>query len=82
MPTFRQMWGARIRAARLEAGLTHRQISKALDCDPSLIYKWESGIIAPKDTTRVALAALLGVDVDTLFRYANGDDEPDQAAVG
>lgn len=75
MPTFRQIWGARIKAARLDAGLTHRQISQALNVDQSLIYKWETGLVAPRDDTRHALADILGVDVDVLFRYANGDDD-------
>lgn len=77
MATFRQLWGSRLRAARLATGMTQVALAETLGINSSLLSRWEAGISAPRDNMRQPLADALGVDVDVLFRFANGDDQPD-----
>lgn len=81
MATLRQLWGARIAAARQAAGMNGAQLAEALGVAPSSITRWESGELAPRVEMREPIAEALGVDVDWLFRHANGDDEPEPVAV-
>lgn len=40
------------------------------------ISKWERGVAAPRDDTRMRLAAILGVAVQDIFTYpTNGEGE-------
>lgn len=81
MATYRHIWGARIKAARIAAGLTKTQVADAMGVDQSVPGRWEQGIMIPRDELRPALATLLGVNVDTLFRHTNGDDQPETVSV-
>jgi transcriptional regulator with XRE-family HTH domain len=72
----RRSHGRRITAARLNAGLTQRQLSAALaaagiDTAPQTISLWENGANSPSPARMVALAGILGVRVGDLFDLDN-----------
>lgn len=73
MEDLRRTWGARIRAARIAAGLSQREVGRALNVDFATIWKWERGVMIPRDSRRAELAAVLGVTTDSLFSYDNGE---------
>ena len=47
----------RIRAARTAAGLTQRQLARALNVSPSAVAQWEAGDTRPKHGHLLAIAA-------------------------
>lgn len=81
MATYRQVWGARMKQARIAAGLTHRQASVALDVDQSIIWRWETGNTSPTPENQQRIAALYGVAAGDLFRAVNGDEQSEPASV-
>lgn len=76
----RRTYGERIAAARVAAGiatksdLAARLTSYGAPTSQQAVSFWESGATAPRPSIRHALAHVLGVDVDWLFRH------PDEAA--
>jgi transcriptional regulator with XRE-family HTH domain len=69
MSSIQKLFGARLKALRLERGLTVAEVAAALDCDISSIYSIEKGRHAPSFQRVVQLAELLRVDELDLFTY-------------
>ena len=63
--------GRRLRAARVQAGLTPKQVSEALQMNASSIYQWERGETMPDFDRAIQLAHLYGMTVSELA----GDDQ-------
>ena len=62
--------GARIKALRLERGLTVKEIQKALGFDePQAVYKWERGGSLPSTDNLLALSLLLEVPIEEILVY-------------
>lgn len=57
---------ARLKAARLAAGLTQEQVARARGCHPMTVSKWETGVVTPTVSTLLAVAELYGVPVEQL----------------
>jgi len=63
--------GKRLRAARVQSGLTPKQVSEALQMNASSIYQWERGETMPDFDRAIQLAGLYGMTVSELA----GDDQ-------
>jgi transcriptional regulator with XRE-family HTH domain/quercetin dioxygenase-like cupin family protein len=59
--------GGRLRAARVKAGITARQMARDLGMSPSFISQMERGRSQPSVATLYSISRLLGVSVDELF---------------
>lgn len=72
----RAEWGRRLTAARKAAGLSQVRLAAEMATTQQNISKWERGVAAPRDDTRMRLAAILGVAVQDIFTYpTNGEGE-------
>ncbi|RLV47966.1 XRE family transcriptional regulator [Nocardioides mangrovicus] len=69
--------GERLRQARLNAGLTMRELARSAQVSPSLISQIENGKSQPSVATLYTFSRVLGVSVDELFESS---DEPAPAA--
>lgn len=58
---------ANIRAARLQAGLTQRQLAAKLDKDGSDVSRWERGVAHPRRGHLALLALALGRPVEWFY---------------
>lgn len=56
------------REARLNAGLSVREVMAATGVSDAAVYQWETGVTAPRAAMLVKLANLYGVTVDDLLR--------------
>lgn len=56
------------REARLAAGLTVQQVTKALKVSDAAVYLWETGQVYPKTARLHDIAELYGCTVDDLLR--------------
>ena len=62
--------GARIKALRLERGLTVKDVQKALGFDePQAVYKWERGSSLPSTDNLLAMSLLLEVPIEEILVY-------------
>ena len=68
MPDYRHRVGARIRAARLEAGLTQWDVAVLLEVQPVQISRWENGRNMPSPRYLEALGEKLGVPAESFLR--------------
>lgn len=77
-------WAKLLKQARLDAGLSQRQLRERLAAGgypvaPEVVSRWENGVYSPSDENRPRLAAALGKSVHDLFPYelppTNGDIE-------
>ena len=59
--------------ARINAGLSVRQVMKALDVSDAAVYQWETGVFLPSTKRLPEIAKLYGVTVDELLRQ--GDEK-------
>lgn len=59
--------GARIREARLTAGLTQAQVARTLGVSAHTVWLWENGRMKPNHDHLVALATRYGVSTDRLL---------------
>jgi transcriptional regulator with XRE-family HTH domain len=66
--------GARIRAAREEAGLSVRGLARQIGVSPSLLSQVERGLAQPSVATLWALVTELGLSLDGLFAAAEQTD--------
>jgi transcriptional regulator with XRE-family HTH domain len=57
----------RLRAARIRAGLTARQLAAELGCSPSLISQIERGKATPSVGRLYAMTTALGISMNSLF---------------
>ena len=67
--------GARIRAAREEAGQSVRGLARQIGVSPSLLSQVERGLAQPSVATLWALVTELGLSLDSLFAAAEEDGE-------
>lgn len=61
-----------IREARLNAGLSVRDVMAAVGVSDASVYQWETGVTTPRPKMLIRLSELYGVTVDDLLR--GGDD--------
>lgn len=74
--------GARLRAARLERGMSLRSVAGALGVSASLISQVETGKTQPSVSTLYALVSHLGISIDDLLGVVTtGAGAPEQPAV-
>src|SRR5687768_10824249 len=64
----------RLRAARVEAGLTQRQLADRLGVDQVMIVRWERGQVEPRVLAAVRLSEVLGTTVNALWRTNESED--------
>ena len=60
-------FGARVRAARQEVGLTQERLARELDVTLRTIQRWEDGTSEPRGTQLMALAQCLSVSASDLY---------------
>jgi len=60
--------GERIKAARINSGLSQDDLGEMLGISKMAISKYENGVIIPKSGVLIALAKALGVNVEYFFR--------------
>ena len=53
------MWAGEIKQARIQMGLTQKQLADLLDCTVCSVQNWESGRVRPKFTVVLACRYLL-----------------------
>lgn len=56
--------GAKIKAARLAAGMTQAELSLELQVDPRTIGLWERDVSVPQPAHRARLVELLDLDLE------------------
>ena len=54
--------------ARINAGLSVRQVMKALNVSGAAVYQWETGVFLPNAKRLPEIAKLYGVTVDDLLK--------------
>lgn len=59
--------GERIKAARMAAGLSAEDLAERLGTTKTTVCKWERAVHWPTAPQMVAIAAVLGVDVGSLY---------------
>lgn len=64
-----------IREARLNAGLSVRDVMAAVGVSDASVYQWETGVTIPRPKMLIRLSKLYGVTVDDLLdsTKANGE---------
>lgn len=67
MPNVRLVIGRRIKRLREFKGLSRQQVATRLAVDLTAIAAWEAGKYLPREGRRLRLAALLDLDVSSLF---------------
>ncbi|MCB0907167.1 MAG: cupin domain-containing protein [Nocardioidaceae bacterium] len=78
----KEQLGMRLRAIRMEQGLTLRALAARADISPSMLSQVETGKIHPSVTTLYSLVSLLGVSLDKLLELTPTENaqEPARAA--
>lgn len=61
----RKSVGQHIKALRLAAVLTQKQLAQRLDVEPVTVSRWERDEVPPSDLNRVRLAQFFGVSAET-----------------
>ncbi|MGH0601509.1 helix-turn-helix domain-containing protein [Bacillus mycoides] len=61
------MFGQRLKALRLEKGMTQQQLADFLDIEKSNISRFESGKQSPSSDNRIKMAKLFNVSVDYML---------------
>lgn len=61
------------RQARVNAGLSVREVMRAMGVSDSAVYMWETGVTRPRASILVKLAGLYQCSIDDLLI-----DDPDQ----
>lgn len=82
MSSVRSLVPARIYKARLRNGMTQEGLAEAIrargvKATERYVRRWEKGVNVPRADVVPALAAALGVTIDSLYGD-NGDDEDDE----
>lgn len=70
----KELLGGRLRAIRMEQGLTLRALAARADISPSMLSQVETGKIHPSVTTLYSLVSLLGVSLDKPFELTPTED--------
>lgn len=66
--------------ARINAGLSVRDVMKALGVSDAAVYQWETGVFTPKTKRLSEIAKLYGVTVDELLSESGKEDETSETA--
>lgn len=74
----RKHWGKRIRAARVERGLSINRLARLLEIDAGNLSRIERGRQRVTEERRALIARGLGVSVDELFDHPDDIAEADQ----
>jgi transcriptional regulator with XRE-family HTH domain len=61
------MFGQRLKALRLEKGMTQQQLADVLEIEKSNISRFESGKQSPSSENKVKMAKLFNVSVDYML---------------
>jgi transcriptional regulator with XRE-family HTH domain len=61
-----------LRRARIDAGLTQRQVADAIGVPHTYPSRWERGVVGPRPESLLALADLFGLDPVALLRLRVG----------
>lgn len=64
--------GGRIRATRLERGMTAVALAESVGARPHSVWRWESGKLTPRPKTLIAIAHVLGVEPAWLMHGEGG----------
>lgn len=64
------VWGARLKAARLAAGLTQVELADKMGASQHTISRLERGEHRPSDESKIALARCFETTVEELFPYS------------
>jgi transcriptional regulator with XRE-family HTH domain len=64
-----QTWGARLRKARQDAGLSLSQLARAAEVEQGNLSRIENGHVNTGEEARARLAAALGLRVDAIWSY-------------
>ncbi|MHB1668752.1 helix-turn-helix domain-containing protein [Thiomonas sp.] len=72
MQQMRWTVGGRIKRLREARGLSRREVADQLQVDVTAVAAWEAAKYLPRDGSRLRLAQVLGVDLETLF-HADAD---------
>jgi len=56
------------RQARLDAGVSVKEVMAYMGVSDAAVYQWESGVYTPRPDKLVKLASLYGCSVDELLR--------------
>lgn len=67
MQELRRQWGKNIEITRRARGLLQYQLADLIGVRPASVCRWETGVAAPTDEHKVAIATALEVDVRQLF---------------
>ena len=70
----------RFKQARINAGLSVRDVMKALGVSDAAVYQWETGVFTPKTKRLSEIAKLYGVTVDELLSESGKEDETSETA--
>jgi transcriptional regulator with XRE-family HTH domain len=70
--------GRRIKRLRESSGLSRQLVAAHLSVDLTAVAAWEAGKYLPRQSRRVRLASLLGLDVNSLF----AEEQDDAPAMG
>ena len=73
------MFPERLKALRLEAGLTQKQISETLGINQPQYARWEKGGREPSKETLQKFAELFNVSVDYLLGNTDVKNQPESA---
>lgn len=73
--------GAKVAAQRVERGWDRRKLASLVGTTEATIHRVESGVLAPRDYLKMAIAAALSVSVDQLWPYPNASTVFAEAAV-
>ncbi|HOG00691.1 MAG: anaerobic benzoate catabolism transcriptional regulator [Firmicutes bacterium ADurb.Bin248] len=65
--------GRKIRALRVERGMTQETFAEALGVTPQAVSKWENGVSAPDISMLPAISVSFGVTIDELFSLSDGE---------
>lgn len=75
-------FGENLRAARLGAGLSQKQLAEAVGAKHNSVSNWENGVNSPSNATIEKLCQVLGTRPDVLFGTQIGEDEFTYALFG
>lgn len=71
-----QLFGKRLKAARIEAGVKQGRLAKALDVDPKHISRLERGKVKPSFDLVCQASRFLKISPSVLFDFESAVDNP------
>jgi transcriptional regulator with XRE-family HTH domain len=71
-----QLFGTRLRAARVAAGVSQGRLARALDVDPKHVSRLERGKVKPSFDLICQASKFLEVSPSLLFDFESAPDDP------